>query len=118
MRLADSHADSSTGGHTFLVATTALQSAGGPAPDFTLPDNFLFANGGTVQYVGTNQGIVTYTALPTDGITSHVIPGNTNQTNSPKNYAGTAGSVPEPSTWGALGLGGMGFFFLLRRRTA
>jgi len=107
-----------TTNHTFLIATAGLQLAGGPAPDFIMPNNFLFAAGGTVTYRFTFQGDVPYTALPVDGITSHIVPGNTNQVNSPKNFSNQTGSVPEPSTWGALGLGGMGFFFLLRRRTA
>ena len=112
---------SSTGGHTFLVATASLQAAGGPAPDYpTLPTNFLFANGGTINFFGANTGLV-YTALPTDGVTSHAIPGNTNQTNSPKNFAGatsSVGPVPEPTTWALLGMGGVGLCVLMRRRAA
>jgi PEP-CTERM motif len=107
----------STMNRNFLIATADVQLNGGPVPDFTLPDDFLFANGGTITFFGTGSPF-TYTALPTDGITSHAMPGNVNQVNSPRNFSNQSGSVPEPSTWGALGLGGMGFFFLLRRRTA
>ena len=104
---------------TFILATAGLQAAGGPAPDFTIPNNFLFGAGGTINFFGTNTGLV-YTALPTDGITSRVIPGNTNQTNSPKNFAGTTGQVivPEPTTWAMIGMGGVGLCALLRRRSA
>ena len=103
---------------TFILATAGVQAAGGPAPDFTIPSNFLFAAGGTINFFGTNTGLV-YTALPTDGITSHAIPGNTNQVNSPKNFAGSTGQVvPEPGTWALLGMGGAGLCALLRRRQA
>src|SRR4051812_41454815 len=30
-------------GHTFQIGTAGLQAAGGPVPDFIIPNNFLFA---------------------------------------------------------------------------
>lgn len=108
-----------TDNHAILIATSNLQSFGGPAPDFTfLSPNFLFSGASTIEFLGTNQGAVSYPGLPTDGTHSLVIPGNTTQVNSPQNYAGTVGSVPEPVTWSLLGLGGLVICFLLRRRAA
>lgn len=112
-----SNLSGNTAGQTFLLATAGFGSlTGGVTPDFTIPNGFLFAAGGTIQYIGANQGLVSFTALPTNGITSHAVPGDTNQVNSPKNLAGQAGSVPEPATWGLIGFGGIGFCLLLRRR--
>ena len=106
---------SSTASRTFLLSTGGLQAAGAPAPDYTIPNGFLFAAGGTITFFGTPSTVI-YTALPTDGITSHAIPGNTNQVNSPKNFSNQTGSVPEPTTWGLIGLSGLGLGLLFRRR--
>ena len=105
----------STGGRTFLLATGGLQAAGAPAPDYTIPNGFIFAAGGTITFFGTPSP-VTYTALPTDGFTSHAVPGDTSQVNSPKNFSNQTGSVPEPTTWGLIGLSGFGLCMLFRRR--
>ena len=51
--------------HTCLFGTTGLQAAGGPTPDYTIPNGFLFTSGGTISFFGQNGGV--YTALPTDG---------------------------------------------------
>jgi len=108
-----------TDNHAILIATSNLQSLGGPAPDFpTLQAGFLFSGASTIEFLGTNQGAISYPGLPTDGTHSLGIPGNTTQVNSPQNYAGTVGSVPEPVTWSLLSLGGLVICFLLRRRAA
>src|SRR5882762_7539822 len=53
--------------HAFLLGTAGLQAAGGPAPDFIVPANFLFAAGGSISFFNASGS---YTALPTDGVNS------------------------------------------------
>ena len=86
--------------HHFLIAFGNLQSAGGPAPDYTIsgsfPGGFLFPAGGSITFFGANPG--TYNALPTNGTLSYNYPSGTTGINSPTNFAGQVGSVPEPTT--------------------
>ena len=105
-----------TDNHAILIGTSNISMMGGPVPDFILPANFLFSGASTMEFVGTLQGSFNYSGLPTDGTMSLEIPSETTQVNSPQNYAGMVGSVPEPATWSLLGLSGLGFCFLLRRR--
>jgi hypothetical protein len=85
-----------------LIATPGFGGLpGGVTPDFTIPANFLFINGGTVTYSGSLDSI-NYASLPTNGLTSvnkdpltHLV---TVGTNSPTNFGGNIGSVPEPGT--------------------
>ncbi len=103
-----------TNNHALLLATAGIQAAGGPAPDFIIPNNFLFPGGGTISFFGANSG--SYAALPTDGTFSRNFDFGTNSVNSPRNYLGATGlvTVPEPATltlMGGLGLVG----FLMRR---
>ena len=94
-----------TFGHALLLGTAGLQAAGGPTPDFIIPNNFLFTAGGSIGFFGQNGG--PYSALPTDGTLSRDWSGNFNSVNSPQNYVGQTGTitVPEPSTWALLGAG-------------
>ena len=98
--------------HTFLVGTAGLQAAGGPAPDYIMANNFLFSGGGTINFFGANSG--TYTALPTDGVNSRTW-GDGDAINSPKNFAGQTGVVPEPSVLALLALAGIGLGLQRRR---
>jgi hypothetical protein len=101
--------------HSLLFGTAGLQAAGGPAPDYIIPNNFLFSAGGSINFWGANGGA--YTALPTDGSNARNW-ADGNALNSPQNYAGQTGTVvvPEPAMWPLFGLSGTGFLFLLRRR--
>jgi hypothetical protein len=96
----------------FLLGTSSLQPVGGPAPDYIIPDNFLFPAGGTITFFGANSGA--YTALPVDGLLSRTW-GDGNALNSPQNFAGQLGVVPEPNVL-ALFAAGIGFWLVLRRR--
>jgi len=106
-------------GHTLLFGTSGIQAAGAPAPDFTIPNGFLFSAGGTINFFGQNSG--PYSA-PTDGILSRTWNGG-DAINSPMNYAGQTGTivpVPEPAlilSPVAAGFGGV-CLWLRRRRTA
>jgi serralysin len=94
----------STLNRALLFGTTGLQAAGGPTPDYIIPNNFLFSAGGSISFFGSNGGA--YTALPTDGFLSRTW-GEGNALNSPQNYAGQTGIVPEPGTLSLFGLAGM-----------
>lgn len=100
----------STLNHALLFGTAGLQAAGGPAPDYIIPNNFLFQAGGTLSYFA--QGGGPYSALPTDGVLSRTWVGGGSAVNSPQNFAGQIGlvTVPEPA---ALSLLGLGFGLLL-----
>jgi hypothetical protein len=95
-----------------LLGTAGLQAAGGPVPDYIIPNNFLFAAGGSISFFNASGP---YTALPTDGVNSRTW-GNGNALNSPQNYAGQIGfvNIPEPAFVSLLA-GGM-LLALFRRR--
>ncbi len=101
----------STLGHSLLFGTAGLQAAGGPAPDFIVPDNFLYTGGGFISFFGLNSNA--YPALPLDGIHSLTFPSGPVTVNSPRNYAGQTGTVPAPAS---LGLAAAGGCLALRRR--
>jgi uncharacterized repeat protein (TIGR01451 family) len=90
----------STANKSLLVATAGFGSKpGGVTPNFILPANFLFPEGGTVRFgVAPVNDSINYGALPTDGLNSlhrqgaTMVPG----ANSPTNYAGQTGSVSCP----------------------
>jgi len=90
---------SSTFQRTMLLATPAFASQpGGITPDFIIPANFLFIARGSVEYPdGEAYDLVTYTNLPTDGVSSLVRLANgqlaLSATNSPRNFAGQTGSI-------------------------
>jgi hypothetical protein len=106
--------------HMLLFGTAGIQAAGAPAPDYIIPDNFLFSGGGSISFFGANSG--PYSALPTNGILSRTWNGG-DAINSPTNYAGQTGTivpVPEPSTMilTPLAAGLVGLYHRLRRRRA
>ena len=106
-----------TFGHALLFGTAGLAAAGGPTPDYIIPNNFLFAAGGTLNVwsVGSSGP---YSALPTDGSNSRTWTGG-DALNSPQNYASQTGqvSVPEPATWTFFAAGFTCLSFVMRRRS-
>jgi hypothetical protein len=90
----------STANKNLLVATAGFGAlAGGVTPDYTLPANFFNPAGDTLRlcFTNCNGGNLfdtrTFTSVPTDGVMSRVYPSNTLAANSPRNFAGTTGSV-------------------------
>ncbi|MEP7154396.1 MAG: fibronectin type III domain-containing protein [Betaproteobacteria bacterium] len=78
-------------GDTVLIATQSYAALPGvPAPDFIVPDNFIFTSNVTVNFAGVD--FVTYATLPTDGVLSVNHAGAT-ATNSPRNNARVTGTV-------------------------
>ena len=104
--------------HALLFGTSGAQAAGAPAPNYVIPNGFLFAGGGTISFFGANSG--SYTALPTDGVLSRTWATGVNAVNNPQNFAGSVGQVvvPEPGTWAIFGLGAIGSWLVLRRRSS
>jgi hypothetical protein len=103
--------------HALLFGTAGLAAAGGPTPDYILPNNFLFPSGGSISFFGLNSG--SYTGLPSDGNLSLAFGSTATQSNGPQNFNGVTGHVvpePEPvilATSGAAAL----LFFAVRRRS-
>jgi len=51
-----------------LIATAGFAALGIVTPDYVVPAPFLFPGGGTIDYASVD--IITYPALPTDGVSS------------------------------------------------
>jgi hypothetical protein len=101
-------------GTTLLLGTAGIHAAGGPTPDYIIPNNFVFAAGGSINFYNASGP---YPGLPTDGVLAYNFSGGT-APNNPKNFAGQTGMivVPEPVTGAFLALGFLGFGVVLRRR--
>ena len=82
-----------TANRSVLVATQGFADLGLVTPNFIVPAQFLFTNGGTVNFAGVSS--ITYASLPTDGSLS-LSAGGTTATNSPKNFAGVQGTIVPP----------------------
>lgn len=86
----------------FILGTAGIQGAGGPAPDYIIPSNFLPVGGGTITFLSSPFSPVTYPALPTDGLSSYNPATSSNDpSNSPQNFSnqiGLVNGVPEPTT--------------------
>jgi hypothetical protein len=82
-----------------LIATQGFANLGVVAPDFIVPDGFLFTSGGaTVNFANVDE--VIYASLPLDGI--HSIDHNgTIGVNSPKNFAGVTATIHSHSIAGS-----------------
>ena len=100
----DTNSPSPTNGHHLLIATPGFDGVlGGITPDFVLDEpDFLFTGGGNLKLNDLANGgfeqafNFNYAALPTDGLNS-LNPINLGL-NSPTNYNGAVGFVPEPAT--------------------
>ncbi len=81
-----------TPGKSFLIGTQGFAALNIVAPDYIVPNGFLFTTNGTVTFA---EGVdtVSYASLPTTGGLSINKSGAT-AVNSPKNFAGQTGSVP------------------------
>ncbi len=79
-----------TAGRRVLIATPGFAALGLVTPDFTMPTGFLPVGGGTLNYTGADQ--ITYSSLPTDGVTAINRNGATIP-NLATNFAGTSASV-------------------------
>jgi serralysin len=91
-----------TSGRTFLVATPGFaQLPGAVTPDFTFPSaNFFSTVADNLRFDTVDSFVFTAGQLPTDGAMSRVdttpfaaTPTFVNVPNSPKNFAGTTGSL-------------------------
>ena len=109
------------GAHMLIATQDFADIPGAPKPDYILPNDFLSTNSGDTITYGGGIDHLTYTdnQLPTDGIHSlaRIIYGNaalTTQVNSPTNFAGRTGGVPEPAAAGSLAV--IALAALLRRR--
>ncbi len=86
-------------GQYYLVGTAGYAAAAtaqsAPAPDATLPDNFLELSVDTVRYAGLAGTDLSYTAggLPTDGIDSIDTENPSGTVNTPQNASGATGSI-------------------------
>jgi hypothetical protein len=100
-------------GAHMLLGTAGIQAAGGPVPDFIIPNNFIFTAGGNMSFFNASGA---YPALPTDGNLSYTWGGGT-AANSPLNFNGQSGhvTVPEPATASLL-LAGFAAFAFIRRK--
>jgi hypothetical protein len=106
-------------GTTLLIGTAGLHAAGGPTPDFIMPDGFLFLGGGNISFFNASGP---YSALPTNGMLALNYSTGLNIVNNPKNSAGHIGQVvvPEPAAIMLVAAGALSclLHFLLRRRVA
>ena len=115
---------SATANKDFLLATIAYEAiAGAPTPDYVIPANFFNPLGDTLQYGTTGQDgtvdLTTFGALPvnpTQSLNRVGTSGNTYTvgTNSPTNFAGAVGAIPEPA--GGLAIVGAVVACMSRRR--
>ena len=82
-----------TAGTFVLIATQGFANLGLVAPDYIIPNGFLFGPAGAVNYANVDS--VSYNSLPGDGTTS-INRAGAPQTNSPTNFAGVTGRVTGP----------------------
>lgn len=85
---------SATASRSVLIATSGFAALGVLAPDYTVPNGFIPAGGGTLDYAsGTDE--ITLPALPTDGATA-IDRNGTSVPATPKNFAGNTTTLTGP----------------------
>ncbi|HTQ01269.1 MAG TPA: hypothetical protein VMN56_18275 [Casimicrobiaceae bacterium] len=82
---------SATAGKRVLVATKGVAALGLVAPDYTMPDRFLDAAGGSLDFAGADS--VAYAALPGDGATA-IDRSGAPLANLATDFAGASASLP------------------------
>lgn len=82
-----------TAGRRVLLATQGFAALGIVTPDFVLPNGFLPTGSGALNY--SDVDFVSYTALPTDGVTA-INRGGAHIPNLATNFSGQSGSVVPP----------------------
>ena len=75
-----------TAGKTFLIGTNGFAALGQVAPDYVVPNGFLFTSNGSVSFAGVDT--VSWTALPVDGTLS-INRSGTTAVKSPSGFAGS-----------------------------
>jgi hypothetical protein len=85
---------SPTANKRVLIASQGFAALGVVTPDYVIPNGFLPLTNGTINYAGVDQ--VSYTALPTDGVSALNRSGMTIQ-NLATNFAGQSASVSVPA---------------------
>lgn len=86
-----------TAGRTLLIATARFTGLTGLQADYTIPEGFLFLNGGTINF-GEGASSLSYSGaqLPKNG-TQSMTGGGQPQTASPRNFAGLTATVSAPT---------------------
>ena len=84
----------STQNKRLLLGTSGFEALNIVAPDYVIPNGFLFINNGTLNFA--NVDFFSYTSLPTDGVLS-LNRDMTTGINSPTNFAGQFGSISLPA---------------------
>jgi hypothetical protein len=80
---------------SMVIGTQGFAALGVVAPDYIVPNGFLFTTNGTINYAGSD--IFSYASLPTDGSLALYRTGSTAM-NSPTNFDGLMGTIVPPAT--------------------
>jgi hypothetical protein len=101
-------------GQHFLIATPGFADLAHVQPDYTLPAGpFFNPAGDTLNWAGVDSLI--FPALPTDGLLARNRDGSL-ELNTPTNFSGTVGFVPEPAGISLALLAAAGFGVVARFR--
>ena len=84
-----------TANTTVLVATQGFAAVAKVTPNYVVPDDFLFPEGGSLNFGGVDT--VNYGPLPGDGVSSVTRSGQVTPA-TPRNFAGATGSLPASET--------------------